>query len=107
MQNMRLRFDEFRRGVYAVVMAVPCGKVITYGQVAQLAGYPRHARMVGRVLRDVPASSGLPCHRVVNSVGRTAPHWEEQRNLLEAEGVVFRSNGCVNMGICRWNFTDE
>lgn len=107
MECKRLNFDDFRNEVYAVVRAIPYGKVLTYGDVAQLAGFPRHARMVGRVLHDVPASFGLPCHRVVNSRGRTAPHWEEQRSLLEAEGVAFGGGGYVNMGICRWNFTDE
>ena len=97
--------ESFKNTVYSIVKSIPYGKVLTYGQIAWLAEKPRNSRLVGKLLHGAP--SGIPCHRVVNSVGRTAPHWEEQRNLLEAEGVVFRSNGCVNMGICRWNFTDE
>ena len=43
------------------------------------------------------APEGLPCHRVVNSQGRTAPGWTRQRELLEAEGVLFRANGRVDL----------
>lgn len=48
------------------------------------------------------APAGLPCHRVVNSAGRTAPHWTEQRPMLEAEGVRFRKNGCVDLTRSGW-----
>ena len=44
----------------------------------------------------------LPCHRVVNSIGETAPGWTEQRTLLENEGVTFLTNGCVDMKRFRW-----
>ena len=44
-----------------------------------------------------------PCHRVVNHMGRTAPGRHEQRGLLEAEGVGFRENGCVDMKKHRWD----
>ena len=45
---------------------------------------------------------GLPCHRVVNSQGRTAPGWTGQRELLAAEGVRFRANGCVDLSASGW-----
>lgn len=97
----------FRQEVYSVVAAIPCGRVLTYAQVACLAGSPRHARMVGRIMHDIAADLHLPCHRVVNSLGRTAPFWAEQRQLLEAEGVSFKKNGCVDLKKCQWRFADE
>ena len=43
----------------------------------------------------------------LNSQGRLAPCWAEQRALLEAEGVTFRKNGCVDMKKCQWEFMKE
>ncbi|MDD2954690.1 MAG: MGMT family protein [Oscillospiraceae bacterium] len=91
---------EFFDRVYQAAAQIPRGRVTTYGQLAFLAGYPRRARMAGRAMAFAP--QGLPCHRVVNSQGRTAPGWAEQRRLLEAEGVAFRENGCVDMKRFRW-----
>ena len=97
-----MEVEAFRQEVYAVVASIPYGKVLTYGQVAWLVGKPRHSRLVGRVLCGATAASQLPCHRVVNSQGRTVPHWQEQVELLRAEGVVFKSNGCVDMKRFQW-----
>lgn len=105
--NMRFDLKAFRREVYAVVAAIPRGKVTTYGQIARLAGCPNHARLVGHVLRNTRPALRYPCHRVVNSQGRTVPHWQEQAELLRAEGVVFKSNGCVDMRACGWNLLAE
>lgn len=91
---------EFYRRVYTAVEAIPPGKVATYGQLAFLAGRPRGARMAGRAMHYAPP--GLPCHRVVNSTGRTAPGWQEQRSLLQAEGITFRPSGTVDMRHHRW-----
>lgn len=93
---------DFRKSVYDVVSSIPYGMVTTYGQVAWLVGRPCHARLVGRVLREASESLRVPCHRVVNSQGRTAPHWAAQRALLEAEGVKFKSNGCVDIKEHLW-----
>ena len=94
----------FRQDVYSIVAAVPYGRVLTYGQVALLAGYPNHSRLVGRLLCGATAAARLPCHRVVNAQGRTATVWKEQRPLLEAEGVPFKPNGCVDMPLAQWNY---
>lgn len=90
----------FARRVYELVGAIPRGKVASYGQLALLAGFPRWARRAGRVLRQAPP--GLPCHRVVNSIGRTAPGWPAQQELLRAEGVSFGPGGRVRMKSHRW-----
>lgn len=75
--------------IRAAIMAVPRGKVSTYGAIAQAAGLPRGARLVVRVLRQ---SHGLPWHRIVAAGGRIATpgeHALDQRFRLEMEGVKF------------------
>lgn len=92
----------FRDDVLNIVAQIPRGRVTTYGHIAALAGWPSHSRMVGRTLRYTPGAELLPCHRVVNKEGRTAPGWSRQRPLLEEEGVVFRTNGHVDMQRFLW-----
>lgn len=92
----------FRDDVLNIVSQIPCGKVTTYGHIATLAGWPSHARMVGHTLRYTPGAELLPCHRVVNQQGRTAPGWSRQRPLLEKEGVTFGANGHVDMRNHLW-----
>ncbi len=78
------------------IRRIPRGRVSTYGAIAKAAGYPRCARHVGRVLKQV---DGLPWQRVLGSGGRISLRGElalEQRFLLEAEGVRFRGRK-VNM----------
>lgn len=101
---MPVNTARFRRDVYSIVAAIPYGKVLTYGQVALLAGYPNHSRLVGHLLCGATSSVNLPCHRVVNAQGRPAPVWQEQRPLLEAEGVPFKPNGCVDLSLAQWDY---
>jgi methylated-DNA-protein-cysteine methyltransferase-like protein len=79
--------------VWQVVALIPRGRVATYGQVAALAGMPRHARMVGRILRNLPSGTRLPWHRVINASMRISLRpgggHEEQKARLAAEGVEF------------------
>src|SRR5271169_6962897 len=78
------------------IRRIPRGRVSTYGAIAKEAGYPRCARHVGRVLKQV---EGLPWQRVLGSGGRISLRGElalEQRFVLEAEGVRFRGRK-VNM----------
>lgn len=91
--------------IYALVRQIPCGKVATYGQIALLAGNPRLSRVVGYALHTAP--EGIPCHRVVNRLGETAPAFQEggvdfQRMLLEGEGVLFTPDGRVDLSACQW-----
>ena len=93
-----------RAAVYAIVRRVPRGKVVTYCQVAALAGVPRAARAVGQAMRHCPAA--VPWHRVVNSQGgvsrrRRAEGMVSQRLLLEGEGVRF-VRGRIDLGRYRW-----
>lgn len=95
--------------IYEVLSAVdeiPEGKVASYGQVAKLIGRDRNARLVGKVLSLAEYYGEYPCHRVVNHVGRLAPHFIRQRELLLEEGVDFKPDGCVDMKKCRWQTED-
>ena len=88
--------------IYEVVKSIPEGKVATYGQVALLAGNPRWARVVGYALHVNPYPGIIPCHRVVNREGRVAPGFAfggegVQRQLLEAEGIVFEPDGRIDL----------
>ena len=91
---------EFDAEIRDLVRKIPCGRVVTYGLLARLAGRPQWARRAGRAL--VQAPDGLPCHRVVNASGRLTPAWPAQRELLEREGVAFRRNGCVDLAKHLW-----
>ncbi len=88
---------EFSQLVYDLVGIIPYGRVTTYGLIALMIGYPQSARQVGRILFNTPPFLDLPCHRVVNYTGRLAPNWSEQRQLLEEEGIPFKSNGNVDL----------
>jgi len=81
------------QAIYGVVTRIPRGRVSTYGRVAELAGLPRRARLVGRALRELPPDSDVPWHRVLNAAGRISPrgdalgHEDLQAQLLEREDV--------------------
>jgi len=82
--------------------------VATYGQIAALAGIPRHARQVGYALHALDDGSSVPWQRVINAGGRVSPRcrpgWSGfQRQLLEEEGVVFDSTGRIDLKRFRWN----
>ena len=89
-----------------IVRRIPPGKVATYGQIACLAGMPRCARTVGYAMAGCRDAS-VPCHRVVDRRGGTKAVFDvhapgAQRTLLEAEGVLFRPDGMVDLERCQW-----
>jgi methylated-DNA-protein-cysteine methyltransferase-like protein len=93
--------------IWSVVRRIPRGRVATYGQIAELAGLPGHARQVGYALHNLPPRSKLPWHRVLNARGEVSPRTsgdshELQRLLLEAEGVVFDLAGRLDLAVYRW-----
>lgn len=86
-----------REALYAALSAVPAGKVVTYGQLAALAGLGRAARWVGRTLSQLPDDSRLPWHRVIAAGGRLSlppgsASGDEQRQRLREEGVQIMNN---------------
>lgn len=88
--------------IYEVVRSIPKGKVMSYGQVALLAGNPRWARVVGYALHVNPEPGIIPCHRVVTKDGAPASGFafggsDVQRQLLESEGISFTDEGRVDM----------
>ncbi len=88
--------------VHLVVAKISPGHVASYGQIAALAGYPGHARWVGKLLAQLPADSSLPWHRVINSAGVVrAPHTEIAYQRLAAEGIVVK-NGRVDIKRFGW-----
>jgi len=103
--------NKFSMRVYAVVAGIPAGKVATYGQIAAYIGNPLAARAVGEAMRNTPAYLDIPCHRVVNKRGETAPGHAfggsgKQRAMLEREGVLFKANGTIDMRECLWREKD-
>ena len=88
---------EARERIWQAVHAIPPGRVSTYGAIAALAGLPGRARLVGRVLSQLPDDTRLPWHRVVNASGRIATRTSGaggealQAERLRAEGVLFAS----------------
>ena len=102
---MKITFQLDR--IYATVMAIPPGRVATYGQVAEAAGLPGRARLVGRALRELPDDSVVPWQRVVGAGGRISPRGDgeserEQQLLLAAEGVEFEAAGRIRLARFGW-----
>jgi len=81
----------FKDVVCIVLANIPAGQVISYSELAQQAGKPRAARFVARILKQLPADTKLPWHRVVNAQGKISlpldsPSGITQRERLELEG---------------------
>lgn len=93
--------------IYAVVRKIPKGRVASYGQVAAMAGNPHWARVVGYALHVNPEPNEIPCYRVVTKDGGLSEAFafggiNQQRLLLERDGVEFDANGKVLMEKYRW-----
>jgi len=94
------------RQILETVMVIPVGKVATYGQIADLAGLPGRARLVGSSLRSEFDGAEVPWQRVLRADGKIAfpsgsPKAEEQRQILIAEGVCVKNNR-VSLADYRW-----
>jgi methylated-DNA-protein-cysteine methyltransferase-like protein len=95
--------------IYRVVRRIPTGRVATYGQVAEIAGLPGQARLVGYALHAVATDDArIPWHRVLNARGAISMRAEGpggsvlQRLRLEREGVAFDARGRVPLEAVRW-----
>ena len=100
----------FRSSVYAVTRRIPTGSVLTYGDVAELAGYPGAARQVGWALRALPEldlapeEANVPWWRVVNRTGTLAEFEGRflQAELLREEGIPVDPRGRFDLARYRW-----
>lgn len=84
--------SQHKEAIYLALMTIPAGNVITYGQLASLAGLPGAARLAGTVLCGLPEKTELPWHRVINAQGKISlpigsASYKEQMRRLKAEGI--------------------
>lgn len=95
---------EFRQAVYAIVAQIPEGRVMTYGDIAGLAGHAYAARQVGGLAHYGPTE--LPWHRVVNRFGDCASGYyggkEGHQKALETEGFVVKEYRIIYFAQRRW-----
>lgn len=97
------------KAIREAVAAIPSGQVCAYGRVAEVAGLPGRARLVGRALAELPSGDDLPWHRVVRASGQLAfapgsAAFKRQRALLADEGVVIRNNR-IDLNRYGWQLT--
>ena len=98
--------EEFSIKVFEIIRMIPRGMVCSYGRIAGMAGSPRGARQVARLLHSSSRKQNLPWHRVVNASGEISLPGEGgvvQRKLLESEGVSFSRSGRINLRTCLWS----
>jgi len=93
--------------ILRVIRSIPRGCVASYGEIAERAGQPRRARLVGHVLRESPNEPDLPWYRVLRSNGRIAfppgsRGFREQVRKLAAEGVLV-VGGRVDIALHGWD----
>ena len=101
-------FNPFYQRVYLMVSKIPCGKVATYGQIAELINNYGRARQVGWALRRLKLPSDVPWHRVINTKGeismslsRNGTDWI-QKKLLINEGIKFNSKMKIDIKKYLW-----
>lgn len=98
---------DFKQKVYEIASKIPQGKVMTYGQLAALAGNKKAARAVGMLMAKNPDRSVVPCHRVVASSGELTGYSygkgvTTKMAMLKKEGVSF-INGRVDLSKSRYS----
>jgi methylated-DNA-protein-cysteine methyltransferase-like protein len=103
--NVDLDSPGYRERVYEIVRRIPSGRVMNYGQLAEILGEGYTARTVGFVMHS--ADESVPWQRVINaqgacSTGRVILPPDLQQRMLEAEGVVFDAKGRCDLARYRW-----
>jgi methylated-DNA-protein-cysteine methyltransferase-like protein len=104
------RFEKVFEKIYKLVLRIPRGRVMTYGQIARLLEQRYSPRLVGWAMHATPKDArNIPWHRVINSRGGISTgrviltHPDVQRLLLEAEGVVFDARGHCDLSVYQWS----
>ncbi|MCR2821482.1 MGMT family protein [Lederbergia panacisoli] len=102
--------NPFTVNVISIIKSIPEGRVATYGQIARLAGNPRGARQVSRILHSMSSKYELPWHRIVNAKGEIvigdAETAYQQHILLKREGIELVQEKQVILHQYRWEPTE-
>lgn len=103
---MNVDDKSYREKVYEIVRQIPAGRVMTYGQIAEILGEGYTARTVGYVMHAADTEN-VPWQRVINSqgacsTGKLTIPVNLQQSMLEAEGVVFNEKGRCDLEKYRW-----
>ena len=97
--------NDYRERVFRIVRSIPRGRVMTYGQIAEILGEGYTPRTVGFVMHS--SNDKTPWHRVINAQGGCStrgivlPHDKQQR-MLETEGVSFNERGRCDLQKFLW-----
>lgn len=97
--------NDYREGVFRIVRSIPSGRVMTYGQIAEILGEGYTPRTVGFVMHS--SNDKTPWHRVVNAQGGCSTRGlvlprDKQQRMLEAEGVIFNERGRCELQQFLW-----
>lgn len=102
-----LDMDILTQKIVSIIKCIPFGRVATYGQIARLAGFSNGVRQVVRILHTCSAKYDLPWHRIINAKGEIALSFyngaEEQKALLEAEGIRFLRDIRIDLKKYQWD----
>ena len=107
MENEPVNDQKYRERVYAIVSDIPVGRVMTYGQIAEMLGEGYTPRTVGFVMHAADTKE-IPWQRVINSqgacsTGRMTVPINLQQKMLEDEGVKFNEKGRCDLNVYRWS----
>ncbi|MBA4184342.1 MAG: MGMT family protein [Acidobacteria bacterium] len=107
MENEPVNDQKYRERVYAIVSDIPVGRVMTYGQIAEMLGEGYTPRTVGFVMHAADTKE-VPWQRVINSqgacsTGRMTVPINLQQKMLEDEGVKFNEKGRCDLNAYRWS----
>ena len=103
---MKVDEQSYREKVYEIVSKIPSGRVMTYGQIADILGEGYTARTIGYVMHAADTEN-IPWQRVINSqggcsTGKILLQYNVQQKMLEDEGIVFNEKGHCNLNVYRW-----
>jgi len=99
--------SSFKEKIYKLTKQIPKGKVVTYAQLARLAGNPKAARVVGLLMRNNLYAPQVPCHRVVGADGSLVGYSAGKGiitkiEMLKKERVKFKGNK-INLSLSLWD----
>ncbi len=100
--------QDFTLKIIQTIVAIPAGRVATYGQIAAIAGNHRAARQVSRVLHTCTSKYQLPWHRVIGAAGKISipkdhTAYLRQKKKLEQEGIEFGLSDTIDLSLYQWS----